>query len=55
MLYLLTLAAGLMIPIILMVAMVWRETKRWTHRLVLVAYALVSAGVMIYAVWWQGL
>jgi hypothetical protein len=51
MLYLFTLAASFVVPIVLMVAMVWSETKRWTYRLIAVpVITLAWAGVMVYAI-----
>lgn len=48
MLYLFTLAAGFVIPIVLMVAMVWSATKRWMYRLVAVpVIVVVWAGAMV--------
>ena len=46
-----TTAGWFVIPIVLMVAMVWSETKRWTYRLVAVpVITLAWAGLMMYAV-----
>ncbi len=51
MLYLFTLAAGFVVPIVLMVAMVWSATKRWTYRLLAVpVIVVVWAGAMVLMV-----